>query len=175
MLLFRQNISTQNLLFKEVLPEHAKAWELLFDTPQTAEFLGLDPTLSKMELAQKFMSKVFYRYENNLGGMNALIEKTSRQLVGQCGLLIQEWNGQKFWEIGYAVLPQYRCKGYAAEAAIKCKEVAFNSNLCDEIFSIISAGNIASEKVAIKNGMTLHQHIPDYKGSNVNLWRVKKG
>jgi RimJ/RimL family protein N-acetyltransferase len=174
LLLFQHQITSQNLLFKEVLPSHQKEWEKLFDSPATASFLGLDPQASPKELAQKFMDKVFHRYKHKLGGMNALIEKSSGQLVGQCGLLIQEWQGRKFWEVGYAILPLYRGKGYAAEAAIRSKEIAFETNLCQELFSIINVGNVASEKVAMKNEMKIHQHIPDYNGSEVNLWRVAK-
>lgn len=35
----------------------------------------------------------FYRYRNDLGGMNALIEKQTGKLLGHCGLLVQEVDG----------------------------------------------------------------------------------
>ena len=57
------------------------------------------------------------------GGM---IEKGSGELIGQCGLTYQEFNGQQVPEIGYLLRAEYWHKGYATEAAIACKEYAFN-------------------------------------------------
>ena len=51
--------------------------------------------------------------------MNALIDKANGKLAGMCGLLIQEVDGIRELEVAYAMLPQYRNKGLATEAAKK--------------------------------------------------------
>ena len=174
MLLHQINLQTARLLFREIQPHEQTEWETLFDSPSTAYFLGLDPHGTPKEWAENYFQKVFRRYKETEGGMNALILKSSNKLVGHCGFKLQEWEGKKFWEIGYAILPEYRGKGYATEAAIACKNIAFDTQLCDEIFSIINVGNTVSEKVAVRNGMHIVQNIPDFKGANVNLWGVAK-
>jgi RimJ/RimL family protein N-acetyltransferase len=45
--------------------------------------------------------------------------------------------------------------GYAIEAAIACKEYAFEKLNANEVFSIIRDNNIASQNVAKRNGMTV--------------------
>jgi ribosomal-protein-alanine N-acetyltransferase len=62
--------------------------------------------------------------------------------------------------------------GYATEAAIKCKDYAFDHKLSPTLISIISVTNLPSEKVAMKVGMTLDK-TTDYKGNRVNIFRVK--
>jgi len=165
---------TERLHFRLVEKSDFDAWLPLFDEKETAGFLGLDHTKSKEKLAQKFFDKVFHRYENNLGGMNALIDKASGKLVGQCGLLIQTIEGKEYIEIGYAVLPEYAGMGYATEAAKKCRDYAFENNLTHRIISIINTDNYSSMAVAKKNGMEIERHIPDYHGSSINLWSISK-
>jgi RimJ/RimL family protein N-acetyltransferase len=102
--------------------------------------------------------------------MNALIEKESGRLVGQCGLLIQTIDGIEELEIGYSILPAFRNKGYASEAAQKCKLFAFENKLSDSVISCILPGNIFSEQVAIKNSMTLEKITQD-KGETIQVFR----
>ena len=73
-------------------------------------------------------------------------------------------------EIGYSILPQYRNKGYASEVAQKCKNYAFENDWRDQLISIIHVDNIGSEKVAIRNGMSLEKKIDDYHGNSVNVF-----
>ena len=49
----------------------------------------------------------------------------------------------------------YAHKGYAIEAAKACKTYAFEILKADEVCSIIRDTNIASQNVAIRNGMTM--------------------
>ena len=168
------NISTKRLHFRPVEKDDFDAWLDLFDSKATATFLGFDPNLSKHELCQTWFDKVFNRYENGLGGMNVLIDKASNLMVGQCGLLIQTVEGVERMEIGYSILPQYRNKGYASEAAQKCKNYAFENDWRDQLISIIHVDNIGSEKVAIRNGMSLEKRIDDYHGNPVNVFRINQ-
>ncbi len=80
--------------------------------------------------------------------MNALIKKENYAFVGQCGL-IHTVDGVEELEIGYSLMPEFRGKGYALEAAKKCKDFAFENNLSDSLISIIHIDNKESEKVAI--------------------------
>jgi [ribosomal protein S5]-alanine N-acetyltransferase len=107
---------TERLKFRLLKSEDFDDWLNLFKVKNVAKFLGMDPNLSEKEMCEIWFEKTFNRYENELGVMNALIDKKTNLLVGQCGLLIQ--NIERL-EIGYSILPEYWHNGYASESAIK--------------------------------------------------------
>ena len=74
-------------------------------------------------------------------------------MIGQCGLTMQTWKDQRVLEIGYLFNRSYGHQGYATEAAKACKEYAFKILKAPEVCSIIRDTNIASQNVAIRNGM----------------------
>jgi RimJ/RimL family protein N-acetyltransferase len=105
--------------------------------------------------------------------MNALVKKDNNEFVGQCGLLIHTVDNVEELEIGYSLMPEYRGKGFALEAANKCKDYAFANDLSDSLISIIHIDNKESETVAIKNGMRLDK-TTSYNNSKVNIFRINK-
>ena len=139
---------TDRLNFRLLKADDFNDWLPLFYKKEAALYLGLDQTKSPSELCQFWFEKAFHRYDNQLGGMNVLEDKVTGQMIGQCGLLIQDVNGEEFLEVGYSILPEYWGKGYATEAAIKCKNFAFENNLRNELISVVHVDNIASQKVA---------------------------
>lgn len=165
---------TERLKLRLLKLEDFDDWINLFKGKNVAKFLGMDPNLSEKEMCELWFEKTFNRYENDLGVMNVLIDKETNLLVGQCGLLIQSIQNVERLEIGYSILPKYWHKGYASESAIKCKNYAFENNLSDSLISMVHVENIGSEKVALKNGMTLEQKIDSYQGSPMNIFRIDK-
>jgi ribosomal-protein-alanine N-acetyltransferase len=165
---------TESLKFRLLKSEDFDDWLNLFKVKKVAKFLGMDPNLSEKEMCEIWFDKTFNRYENELGVMNALIDKKTNLLVGQCGLLIQSVQNIERLEIGYSILPEYWHNGYASESAIECKNHAFENNLSDSLISMVHVENIGSEKVALKNGMILDQKIDSYQGSPMNIFRIDK-
>ena len=56
-------------------------------------------------------------------------------------------------EIGYLLAHDYWHKGYATEAAIACREYGLDTLKFDALYSIVRDTNLASRKVALRNGM----------------------
>lgn len=111
------------------------------------------------ECCEKWFEWTFNRYENNLGGQNILIEKSSCEIIGQAGLLVRELLGNEELEIAYSILPNYRKKRFALEAARKCKNFAFENNFHERLISMIIPENIISKKTAEKNGLKFKEQI----------------
>ena len=160
---------TERLKFRLLKAEDFDTWVDLFKAYKIAEYLDLDPKLSESELCKFWFDKAFHRYENDLGGMNVLIDKTTNRLVGQCGLLLQTIENRERLEVGYSILPEFWKKGYAIEAATKCKNYTFENNFADSLISMVHIDNISSEKVALRNGMTLEKRIKSF-----NIFRIDK-
>jgi len=153
---------TERLKFRLLEPEDFDSWIGLFKAENVAKYLDLDASLSDSELCKAWFDKAFYRYDNNLGGMNVLVDKETNHLVGQCGLLIQSIEDEQRLEIGYSILPEFWNRGFASEAAAKCKHFAFENDFADSLISMVHEENIGSEKVALKNGMTLEKKIKSF-------------
>ena len=160
---------TQRLKFRLLKSEDFDAWIDLFKAKNIALFLDLDPKLSESELCKIWFDKALHRYENDVGGMNVLIDKKTNRLVGQCGLLIQNIENIERLEIGYAILPEFWNQGFASESARKCKNYAFDNELAHSLISMVHVDNLGSEKVALKNGMAFEKKINDF-----NIFRIDR-
>lgn len=107
------------------------------------------------EEAAAWLDKMLWRYENENGhGLYAVILKENKELIGQCGLTLQDYKEKKVLEIGYLFQKKYWHKGYAVESAKFWKKYAFEVLGEKEVYSIIRDTNTASRRVAEKNGMT---------------------
>lgn len=95
------------------------------------------------------------RYKDDGFGLWAVILKKTGELIGQCGLTIQQIDNKNVVEVGYLFNKAYWHKGYATESTIACKNYAFNNLNIDEVYSIIRENNTSSINVARRNGMTL--------------------
>ncbi|MEG2455145.1 MAG: GNAT family N-acetyltransferase [Oscillospiraceae bacterium] len=127
--------------------------------------------------AQSWLDKQRYRYRADGFGLYAVILKETGEMIGQCGLTMQEYRGEPVVEIGYLFQKAHWHKGYAVEAARACKEYAFTVLDVSEVFSIIRNTNLPSRKVALRNGMekidTLVKH---YRGVEMphDVFSVKR-
>lgn len=102
---------------------------------------------------QEWLDRQIMRYKTDGFGLYAVILKESGEMIGQCGLTFQDFNGNQVLEVGYLFQKAYWHRGYATEAARACKEYAFTVLDADEVYSIIRDTNIPSQKVAERNGM----------------------
>ena len=102
---------------------------------------------------QEWLDRQLARYERYGFGLWAVILKETGEMIGQCGLTMQQWKGAEVLEIGYLFERKHWHRGYAAEAAIGCKKYAFETLKAEEVCSIIRDTNIPSQNVAVRNGM----------------------
>jgi [ribosomal protein S5]-alanine N-acetyltransferase len=167
---------TERLLFRPIVESDFDTWLVFCSYPDSVKYIYTQEELAiedPIERCKIWFGRVFNRYAKGLGGMNALIDKRTNEFVGQCGLLIQTIDDLEELEIGYSLMPAHRGKGYATEAAKKCKQFAFEHNLRDSLISTIHIDNDASARVAIANGMKLDKTTVS-KGDPVNIYRIYK-
>jgi ribosomal-protein-alanine N-acetyltransferase len=167
---------TERLLFRKITEQDFDTWLAFCKYPDSLKYIFSQEQLKvedPIERCRIWFNRVFNRYENGLGGMNALIEKQTGAFVGQCGLLIQTIDDMEELEIGYSLMPAFRGKGYANEAAIKCKEFAFANDYATSLISVIVPENTDSIKVALNNRMKLDKTTTS-NGDVVNIYRINK-
>lgn len=117
------------------------------------------------EEAKDWLERQKARYIHDGFGLWAVCLKETGEMIGQCGITMQNINGKTGPEIGYLFERTFWHRGYAAEAAAGCREYAFRELKLPEICSIIRDTNAASQKVAEKNGMTVRDRfVKHYRG-----------
>ena len=145
-------LETQRLLLREMTQA---------DYPALAEILQDREAMFAYEHAfsdeetQTWLDRMRERYAKDGFGLWAVVCKETGEMIGQCGLTWQNYEGERVLEIGYLFQRKHWKKGYAIEAARACKHYAFETLHVNEVFSIIRDNNVASMNVAIRNGMTI--------------------
>lgn len=118
-----------------------------------------------------WMQKQLLRYREHGFGLWGMFLKDTGEMIGQCGITMQEYKGAQVPEIGYLLAHKYWHKGYATEAATACREYGFHTLHFHALYSIIRDTNIASRNVALRNGMGLIDTIvKHYRGVDMPHW-----
>ena len=121
---------------------------------------------------QEWLDRQISRYQKWRFGLWAVILKETDEMIGQCGLTMQPWKNEEVLEIGYLLERSHWHQGYAIEAARACKKYAFDVLKADEVCSIIRDTNVASQKVAVRNGMIRKDTwIKHYRGVDMPHFR----
>ena len=168
---YLSNYETERLIIRPLTEEDTQPWLEFISDKECMTFLPSPAHMSLQQQTEYWMNRQFLRYKENRYGLMALVEKETGNLAGQCGLLLQEIEGEQVMEIGYHLLKKYWGKGYATEAASFFKELAFKNDYSKELVSIIDEGNTASEQVARRNGMTWKK-ASTYTDLPVNVYSI---
>ena len=143
-------LETERLALREMQPSDFDALCRIMQDEQT--MTAYEGAFSDAEV-QAWLDRQLERYRKWGFGLWAVILKENGAMIGQCGLTVQPWKGQKVLEIGYLFERGYWHMGYATEAARACKAYAFDVLNANEVCSIIRDTNTASQNVALRNGM----------------------
>lgn len=107
------------------------------------------------EEVQGWLERQLARYRKYGFGLWAVVRRDTGEMIGQCGLTMQPWDGREVLEIGYLFQRAHWHHGYAIEAARACKQYAFTVLNAGEVHSMIRDTHVASRSVAERNGMTV--------------------
>jgi hypothetical protein len=93
-------------------------------------------------------------------GLWAVVEKSSRDVIGFCGLThFPDVGGQPETEIGYRLARAHWGRGYATDAARAVRDYSFGTLNLRRLISIIHPHNVASIRVAEKTGLTYEKDV----------------
>ena len=95
------------------------------------------------------------RYDRDGFGLWAMVLKDDGDVVGDCGLTVQEVDGEDLVEVGWHVRRDLQRQGLATEAALACRDYAFQQLHLGLVISLVRPENIPSCRVAEKLGMTV--------------------
>ncbi len=99
-----------------------------------------------------------------------VVEKATGQLVGHCGLLDKEVDGETEIELIYVFARPAWGKGYATEMAAALKDYAFAQLGLKRIIALIDPENGASERVAGKLNLVYERDTLRPNGKTLRLY-----
>jgi RimJ/RimL family protein N-acetyltransferase len=124
-------------------PEAMRYFPHILDRPAMQEWINLN----------------LKRYDQYGHGIWAVISKTDRSFLGDCGLVMQDVEGTIEMEVGYHFNPAHWGSGYATEAARACMQYAKEILGRNRIISMIRPENMGSRGVAERNGLRIEKEI----------------
>lgn len=173
-----ENQETDRLRFRFFTEADKKIWLSFFEDRSIWRFLCLDESKTDEEINDFWWEKCKARYEENRGGLMAVELKSTGELLGMCGLLVQSIDGKPRLEVGYSFLPHSRGYGYATEAAQFAKDYGFehgyDGGFGGSLVSMIHHDNLPSKAVALHNGMQLEIETVHERGQNFNIFSITR-
>jgi RimJ/RimL family protein N-acetyltransferase len=154
-------METQRLYFRQMTPQDHEALHRLFSDPVA---MAHYPEPFTPEMTAGWIEWNMRNYRERGFGLWALIHKARQDVIGDCGLTLQKIDGAEELEIGYHLLPAYWRQGFATEAAVACRDYAFDSLGRDRVVAWMRVGNVASRRVAERVGMHLEKEAKDRHG-----------
>ena len=112
--------------------------------------------------AVQWIERNLRRYREHGYGLFAVTLKGSPDVIGDCGVIKQDVEGETLLEVGYHLRRDQWGHGYATEAARACMGLAFHSYGADKVISLIRPENVPSRRVAERNGMKLERQAIHY-------------
>lgn len=149
-------IETTRLIIRDFQPQDCDELYLVLSDPEVMKY-SLSGLHSK-EMTREFIQRCIKAYLEVGYGPYAVVLKHLNVVIGFCGLGNQEVDNIDEVELGYRLGSQFWRQGYASEAAIACKDFAFNQLHLNRLISCIDPGNIGSIGVAEKVGMRLEKN-----------------
>lgn len=141
---------TERLLLRHYSLTDLDELAALYADPDFTRFLH-GP--SSREQVREDIVAFIQEYETIGYGFYATIYKPEARFIGRCGLLNQQIEGIPEIEVAYGIAPAYWGRGLGTEAARAVKEYGFRQFGFRRLISIIDHANVASQRVAEKNGM----------------------
>jgi ribosomal-protein-alanine N-acetyltransferase len=151
-----QILETSRLILREFSSDDVDALALVLSDADTMRFY---PTPLDRAGVEQWIARNRQRYLEDGLSLWAMILKSSGELIGDCGLTVQDVDGEKEVEIGYHVRRDLWRQGLASEAARACRNYGFSRLPVDRLISLIRPENLPSCRVAEKNGMTVWKEV----------------
>jgi ribosomal-protein-alanine N-acetyltransferase len=149
-------METQRLFLRNTQATDIPALARMWSDPDVTRFVGGPKDAAWLE-------QVFTEDSNNLDPLLydqwPVVEKSSGEVIGYCGLLEKEVDGRPEIELVYAFVPSAWGKGYATEISLCLREYAVGKMGLRRLIALIEPENAASARVAERVGFRLDRKV----------------
>jgi len=163
-------LETLRLRLREFVAGDADPLAQVLSDPETMRYY---PAPYDRTGVEEWIARCQQRYRDDGVALWAMELKSSGELIGDCGIIRQEVEGERFFEIGYHLRRDLWGQGFATEAALACRDWAFAHLNIDRVISLIRPDNLRSRRVAERNGMTVWKEV-EWHGMRHCVYSIEK-
>ena len=164
-------LETKRLLLREMKPDDFQALFLVFGDPET---MWHYPYTFDGQHVRDWIERNINRYRKDGFGLWAVCLKETGELIGDCGLTLQNIRGEMLPEIGYHIRRDCQRKGYASEAAEGVRNWAFRNTAYPIVYSYCKYTNVPSIKTAESIGMRFVCEYPDETNGTTHVSAISR-
>jgi RimJ/RimL family protein N-acetyltransferase len=162
-------LETQRLILREFQPEDSCQLAPILAKEQVMKF-SLTGILTFQQTQIK-INDFIASYKKNGFGKWAVIFKQSNQLIGYCGIAVEQIDNVDEREIGYRLDPEFWGRGLATEAASIVIQYGLKQLRFPYILGIVERENVASVRVLEKLGMK-YKRKTVFHGVEMDIYQV---
>ncbi|MFZ0799763.1 MAG: GNAT family N-acetyltransferase [Terriglobales bacterium] len=172
-------IQTSRLLLREFAPQDADALAEVLSDPETMRHY---PAPFDRAAVEQWIERNRQRYQDDGVGLWAMeltrtqdseVQNEVQKIIGDCGIVCQQVEGERLYEIGYHLRRDFWGQGLATEAAIACRDWAFAHLKTNRLISLIRPENLPSRRVAERAGMTVWKEV-NWRGFQHWVYSIEK-
>ena len=164
-------IETNRLFLREMGPED---FDALYAVLADSDIMQHYPYTFDEARVQNWINKNIERYRVFGFGLWAVCLRSSGEMIGDCGLTMQNIGGTILPEIGYHLAKAHQRRGYAAEAAQAVRDWTFAHTPFGMVYSYMKQSNLPSAAVARANGMTLLREFTDDEQEQTAVYGISR-
>lgn len=155
-------IETERLILRQyTLDDFPALYEILSD-PETMQHY---PAPFDEDRTRNWITWNLDNYEKYGFGLWAVVLKETGEFIGDCGITLQNIDGEILPEIGYHIHKKYWRCGFGKEAARAVRDWGFRNTEYDIFYSYMKYTNVGSYSTALANGMKKVKEYPDPKNT----------
>jgi len=165
------HMETQRLTLREMKEDDFPALYGILSDPETMRFY---PAPFSEKKVKDWIARNQHRYRTEGFGLWAVALKETGEVIGDCGVTMQNINGNNLPEIGYHIHKDHQRRGYASEAAKCCMEFVFTRTDFPAVYSYMKYTNAPSYGVALKNGMRFIEEYDDPVNTRTRVYGITR-
>ena len=164
-------IETERLILREMC---ASDYDALYAVLADSDIMCHYPYTFDEGRVRGWITKNIERYRIFGFGLWAVVLKSDGEMIGDCGLTIQNINGALKPEIGYHIRKDCQRKGYAKEAAVAVRDWAFSNTPFLVLYSYMKSANTASSSPARSVGMQKVDEFRDKENDTTEVYEISR-
>lgn len=164
-------IHTKRLVLREL---NMNDYDALYVVLADSDIMQHYPYTFDEQRVRNWVTRNIERYRIFGFGLWAVCLKETGEMIGDCGLTMQNVNGFIKPEIGYHIRKDMQQNGYAKEAASAVRDWTFENTTFNEISSYMKYTNVPSARTTMSWGCHQVEEYEDEENEKTKVYAITR-